>query len=152
VKLRADPLHNSSYTRLDLAGASRRSLRASRNHAINQGGTQMSTATPRPSLEGWDITRADDAEWIPWGQDGNARAKILGQADGYTVVLVEAHPRYQGTPHHHDYAEFFYLVDGHVRNDGQELHDGDGYAAAGGSTHDDFSAITPSTYLSIFRI
>jgi mannose-6-phosphate isomerase-like protein (cupin superfamily) len=137
VKLRADPLHNSSYTRLDLAGASRRSLRASRNHAINQG---------------WDITRADDAEWIPWGQDGNARAKILGQADGYTVVLVEAHPRYQGTPHHHDYAEFFYLVDGHVRNEGQELHDGDGYAAAGGSTHDDFSAITPSTYLSIFRI
>jgi hypothetical protein len=46
----------------------------------------MSTTTPRPWLEVWDISRADDAEWIPWGQDGNARANVLGQADGYAVA------------------------------------------------------------------
>jgi hypothetical protein len=112
----------------------------------------MTGTTDEPSLEGWDIISADEADWIPWGQDGNARAKVLGQADGYTVVLVEAEPGYRGTPHHHDHAEFFYLVDGHVRNQGQELHRGTGYAAASGSTHDDFQAIERSTYLSIFRI
>jgi hypothetical protein len=81
----------------------------------------MSSTTPPPSLQGWGITRGDDAEGIPWGQDGKARAKVLGQADGYVVVVVEAEAGYQGTPHRPYQAEFFYLVDGQVRNQGQEL-------------------------------
>jgi quercetin dioxygenase-like cupin family protein len=112
----------------------------------------MTTTTTPPSLEGWDITRAADVEWVPWGQGGNARAKVLGNADDYLVVLVEARAGYQGTPHQHEYAELFYLIDGRLRNQGQELTAGDGYAAAAGSTHDDFEALAPSTYLSIFRV
>jgi hypothetical protein len=39
------------------------------------------------SLDGWDIVSADQADWVPWtGAAGEARAKILGSADGYTVV------------------------------------------------------------------
>lgn len=112
----------------------------------------MNTTTATPSLAGWDIRRADDAEWAPWGQDGKARAKVLGNADGYLVVLVEAQMGYQGTPHQHEHAELFYLIDGRLRNQGQELTGGDGYAAASGSTHDDFETLAPSTYVSVFRI
>jgi quercetin dioxygenase-like cupin family protein len=105
------------------------------------------------SLEGWDIVRGDDAEWMPWtGSAGEARARILGTADGYAVVLVEAKPGYQGDPHVHTYAEFNYVVDGTVRNQGLEMKAGDGYAAAAGSSHDDFATDSGATYLVIFKL
>jgi quercetin dioxygenase-like cupin family protein len=98
------------------------------------------------------MNHADDAQWMPWGASGDARAKVLGSADGYQVVLVEADAGYRGTPHTHAYAEFFYLVDGRIRNQGEVLDAGDGYAAATGSAHEDFEALVASRYLSIFRI
>ena len=103
-------------------------------------------------LDGWDITRSDAADWLPWGEGDAARARILGSADGYVVAIVEAAAGYRGTPHEHDHAEFFYLIDGTVQNQGQALHRGDGYAAAPGSVHTDFTAVTDATYLSVFRI
>lgn len=112
----------------------------------------MTATESHPSTDGWDINHAPDAQWMPWGSTGDARAKILGSADGYHVVLVEADAGYRGTPHTHEHAEFFYLVDGRIRNQGEELDAGDGYAAAAGSTHEDFEALAPSTYVSIFRI
>jgi uncharacterized protein len=112
------------------------------------------TATPSSglSLEGWDITPTDGPEWIPWGEGDGARARIIGSADGYFVALVEAQVGYRGTPHVHEHAEFLYVIDGRVRTQGQELAAGAGYAAAAGSAHDDFEALTPSTYLSVFRV
>jgi quercetin dioxygenase-like cupin family protein len=105
------------------------------------------------SLEGWDMVDAATAEWMPWvGAAGEARAKMLGSADGYVVVLVEAQPGYQGNPHEHAYAEFEYIVSGSVRNQGRELHAGDGYAAAAGSSHSDFFTETGATYVVVFRI
>ena len=103
-------------------------------------------------LDGWDITRADDVDWMPWGGDGNARAKVLGSADGYVVALVDAEAGYEGDPHDHDYAEFSYVIEGTVRTQGQLLHAGDGYAAAAGSKHTQFTAETPARYLVIFRL
>jgi hypothetical protein len=62
------------------------------------------------SLAGWDIKKSE-SEWMPWtGSAGEARAKILGAADGYTVVLVEAQPGYSGNPHVHAHPEFNYVV------------------------------------------
>jgi quercetin dioxygenase-like cupin family protein len=105
------------------------------------------------SLEGWDIVRGDGSEWIPWsGSAGDARAKILGAADGYTVVLVEAQPGYRGSPHEHTHTEFNYVIDGMLRNQGQAMSAGDGYAAASGSTHTDFATDTGATYLVIFKL
>jgi hypothetical protein len=103
------------------------------------------------SHEGWDINHADQLEWLPWGE-GGARAKILGSADGYFVALVEADAGYHGTPHEHAFAEFFYLIDGEVTNQGTAMSAGDGYAAAAGSRHDQFRADTPARYLSIFKL
>jgi mannose-6-phosphate isomerase-like protein (cupin superfamily) len=103
------------------------------------------------STEGWDINRADQLEWVPWGE-GGARAKILGSADGYVVALVEADAGYHGTPHEHAYAEFFYLIDGDVTNQGTTMTAGDGYAAAAGTRHDEFHVETPARYLSIFKL
>jgi quercetin dioxygenase-like cupin family protein len=104
------------------------------------------------SLEGWDIASADKADWMPWGTSGNARAKMLGSADGYVVMYVDAEPGYTGDPHEHSYAEFFYLISGSIQNQGQMMTAGDGYAAAAGSTHTDFSTETGATYLVIFKI
>jgi hypothetical protein len=39
-----------------------------------------------------------------------------------------------------------------LRNQGQTMVRGDGYAAAAGSVHTDFEAEARSTYLSIFKL
>ena len=39
-----------------------------------------------------------------------------------------------------------------MRNRGQEMKAGDGYAATAGSSHDDFATDSGATYLTIFRI
>ena len=105
------------------------------------------------SLEGWDIVHADEAEWMPWtGSAGDARAKILGSADGYMVALVEAQPGYAGTRHEHAHAEFNYVIEGTLRNQGKAMSVGDGYAAAAGSTHTDFATDSGATYIVIFKI
>jgi quercetin dioxygenase-like cupin family protein len=104
------------------------------------------------SLDGWDIESFDELEWIPWGSGDKARAKVLGTADGYNVALVEAQPGYEGVPHEHAYAEFLYVVDGTLRNQGREMSRGDGYAAAAGSTHTDFATPNGATYISVFKL
>ena len=104
------------------------------------------------SLDGWDIQEAAAAEWVPWGGTGNAKAKILGSADGCMVTLVQADAGYQGDAHEHAYPEFFYLIEGTVRNQGRQLTGGDGYAATTGSTHADFATDTGATYIIIFKI
>jgi quercetin dioxygenase-like cupin family protein len=104
------------------------------------------------SLDGWDIAAADGIEWGPWGSGDKARAKVLASADGYMVVLVEAQPGYRGDPHEHAHAEFNYVIDGTLRNQGKEMKAGDGYAAAAGSTHTDFETETGATYLVVVKL
>jgi quercetin dioxygenase-like cupin family protein len=105
------------------------------------------------ALEGWDIVRAEAAEWMPWtGAAGEARAKVLGAADGYTMVLVEAAPGYKGNPHLHTNAEFNYVVSGSVRNQGRDMKAGDGYGAASGSSHTEFETDTGATYIVLFKL
>jgi quercetin dioxygenase-like cupin family protein len=103
-------------------------------------------------LTGWDINETGDADWIDWGEGGQARAKVLASGDGYLVVLVEAEAGYVGSPHEHAFTEFSYLLDGELRNQGQTMASGGAYVAAPGSVHTDFEAVSPSTYLSIFKI
>ena len=105
------------------------------------------------SLDGWDIKKFDDEEWVSWsGAAGDARAKILGVADGFYITLVEAQPGYEGSPHVHEYPEFNFIVDGSVRNQGQMMVRGDAYAAAPGSSHTDFATESGATYLLVFKI
>src|SRR5262245_13824681 len=104
------------------------------------------------SLDGWDIERFDDSDWVDWGTRGDGRAKVLGTADGYTVALIEAQPGYVGDPHVHEYPEFLHVIEGSLRNQGKMMQKGDAYAAAPGSTHADFETETGATYLLVFKI
>ena len=104
------------------------------------------------TLDGWDIVHSADTDWVPWDSGEWARAKVLGSADGYVVALVEAKPGYTGQPHPHLFPEFFYLIEGSVRNQGRLMEQGDGYAAAPGTHHDDFTTETSATYLIIFKV
>jgi quercetin dioxygenase-like cupin family protein len=104
------------------------------------------------SLDGWDLGRFDDVDWVPWGSGGNARAKVLAVADGFNVALVEADAGYEGDPHTHAHPEFLYVIEGTLRTQGRELAAGDGYAAAPGSSHADFATAGGARYLSIFKL
>ena len=105
------------------------------------------------SLDGWDIGTFEYIDWTPWGSGGNAQAKVLGVADGFHIVLVEAEPGYKGDPHEHSHPELVYVVEGSLRNQGKEMVKGDGYAAAAGSTHADFEAGEDgATYLIVLKI
>jgi len=105
------------------------------------------------SLDGWDIASAGALEWVPWaGSAGEARAKVLANADGYMVVLVEAQPGYRGSAHEHGYAEFNFVVAGELRTQGKAMAAGDGYAAAAGSSHTDFATDTGATYVVVFKL
>ena len=105
------------------------------------------------ALTGWDIGRFDNLEWSPWsGARGEARAKTLAVADGFFLMLVEAQPGYEGTPHEHAFPEFLYVVDGNLRTQGVELKRGDAYGASPGSVHTDFATDTGATYLVLFKI
>ena len=103
-------------------------------------------------LKGWDIRSAADAAWVPWGEGGNARAKILGTGDGYVLAIVEADEGYTGTPHEHADTEFLYVLDGQIGNQGRTMQAGDAYIASIGSQHTHFEAETAATYLSIFKL
>jgi hypothetical protein len=67
---------------------------------------------------GWDFGLATEAEWMPWGEGGNATARVVAAADGYHQVLIRAHAGYTGTPHEHEHAEFSYILEGVVRHNG----------------------------------
>jgi quercetin dioxygenase-like cupin family protein len=112
--------------------------------------------TPQPPadhpLEGWDLGRFASVAWVPWGSGDGARARVLAQADGFHLALVEAEAGYTGDPHVHAHPEFLYVVEGTVRTQGRTLVAGDAYAAAPGSEHTDFTTETGATYLSIFKI
>ena len=108
-------------------------------------------AMTSPSLAGWSIADHTTKAWVPWGEKG-ARARVLADADGYLVAVVEAEAGYQGTPHEHANAEFLYVIDGELRTQGKTLRTGDAYAAAAGSVHSDFSTGSGATYLSIFKL
>ncbi|WP_234010367.1 cupin domain-containing protein [Streptomyces sp. SPB074] len=112
------------------------------------------TAAPEtPSLEGWSIVHVDDSvPWIPWGSDGKARARLTARADGYLMALVEAEPGYVTDPHTHAHTEFLYVIEGDCVNQGVPMTTGDVFAAAAGSRHSHFEALTPVRYLSVFKL
>src|SRR5687768_7641891 len=105
------------------------------------------------SLAGWSVERFNQVGWVPWGGSGpNARAKVLGNSDGYFLTLIEAEAGYRGDPHEHTYPEFLYVIDGSVRTQGQTMTRGDGYAAAAGSSHTDFATDSGATYVLLFKL
>jgi quercetin dioxygenase-like cupin family protein len=112
----------------------------------------MENAQDAPSLEGWSFGRADEGEWLPWGSNGDARAKVLASADGYMVALVEAEPGYRGDPHQHTNPEFGIILEGTARNQGQHMSAGDVAAAATGTWHTDFETPDGATYVTIFKL
>jgi hypothetical protein len=104
---------------------------------------------------------------IPVKDGGKSRRRRLGPLGATKATLeprssaeptamslrwVETEVSYRRTPHEHSHPEFFYLVEGNIRNQCQTIKCGDRYAAATGSVHTDFEAESPSTYLVIFRI
>jgi hypothetical protein len=103
-------------------------------------------------LDGWSVGASSGAEWIPWGSGGNARARVLAAADGYSLVVVDADAGYVGSPHRHERTEFLYVLEGSLHNQGSLIGAGGGYVASAGTVHADFGTATGARYLSIFGL
>src|SRR5262245_50503456 len=103
-------------------------------------------------LDGWDMHSQAEIDWTPWGEAGDARAKVLGTGDGYVLAIVEAPVGCRGSRREHAHPEFVYVVDGSIRKHGRTLGPVDAYVASIGSVHSDIDIEAPSTYLSIFKL
>ena len=102
-----------------------------------------------PSLEGWNVVPASDADWFVWGDGGNARGRIVGSAGHLTIFRVEADAELHRLGPRPRRREGFVLLSGQVRDQGRVLGAGDGWVASAGTRHDDFEALTDAVYLSI---
>lgn len=85
------------------------------------------------SLDGWEVRRPAELEWLGSGDHGDAGAKKIAIGDGIVIALVEAQAGYVGSAHAHANTECLYV-------------------AAAGSQHTDTEAETPSTNLIIFKL
>lgn len=99
----------------------------------------------------WSFGPVVGAAWTPWGGDGLAQARVIAEADGYTMVEVRARVGYVGGAHEHTHTEFAYVVSGVVRSNGVVLSAGHGAVAGAGSTHDSFEVLEDATYITIFK-
>src|SRR5262249_36161881 len=95
--LRIPNLHRRG-TRASRRAQQRTTTVAGRPRPVGRGDEGRPPMNASDMLAGWDIARADNVEWIPWG-GGNARAKVLCAADGHTMVLIEAGAGYEGSAH-----------------------------------------------------
>ena len=102
------------------------------------------------TFRGWDFWRAGEGGGAG-PPPGGCRRTVLGSADAFAVVLVEAAPGYVWEPHVHGFPEFVYVLEGTVRTQGRALGPGDGYAAATGSSHTEFVTETGATFVLITR-
>ncbi len=78
--------------------------------------------------------------------------KVLGVADGTMIASFQFQPGYVDSVHHHEQAEFTYVLEGSLNSQGVMMSRGHTYAAEAGTTHDQFSTETGCTLVSVFKV
>ena len=103
------------------------------------------------SLTGWDIGQFDQTDWIPWDTGTKPEPKSSPSPTASTSLSskptpdTEAAPTNTPTPN----SSTSSTAPSAPRT---EVDAGDAYAASPGSTHDDFTVDTVTTYLLIFEL
>jgi len=100
--------------------------------------------------QGWTFA---DSEEVPWQAMGpGVEMKSLGVAGGRLMALFRFDAGYEGGVHHHDDAEFTYVLDGDLVSNGVTMLTGHGYAVEAGTDHTEFRSAGGATVLSVFAI
>ena len=111
----------------------------------------MSTDTTATyDTTGWTFTDEATIEWQPMGE--GIAMKTLGVAGGRMIALFRFDAGYVGGAHHHDDAEFTYLLEGDLSSNGVAMAAGHAYAAEPGTDHEEFSTSGGATLVSVFKI
>lgn len=109
----------------------------------------MSDAT-NFDLTGWTITDSEDVEWQQLGD--KVAMKMLAAADGTGIAIFKFEPGYRGAPHHHEQAEFSYVLEGTLLSNGAVLPAGAAYGAQAGTDHVEFGTDVGATLVSVFKL
>lgn len=110
----------------------------------------MSEITTSPTdTTGWAFASADEMEWQTLS--ATVSMKLLGVADGLGIGLFKFAPGYEGGTHHHELAEFGYVLEGSVVANGVTLSAGHSYAASAGTDHHE-GGTDGAVLLSVFKL
>jgi quercetin dioxygenase-like cupin family protein len=112
------------------------------------------TDTSAPSTDAFDTTgwTFGDANEVEWQAISDKVAmKMLGAADGVGIALFRFAEGYEGGTHHHDLAEFGYVLEGSIVANGVTLAAGQGYAAKAGTDHHQ-GGTDGAVILSVFKL
>ena len=94
-----------------------------------------------------------DSNEVPWQELApGVEMKALGAATGRVIAMFRFAPGYEGASHHHDDAEFSYVLEGDLTANGVLMQAGHAYAASAGTTHDEFRTDTGCTVVSVFPV
>lgn len=100
-------------------------------------------------IPGWAIANSNEE---PWQTIGNGIAmKMLGMANGRMLALFKFEAGYEGGSHHHEDAEFSYVLEGSIVSNGVVMEAGCGYAASAGTDHTEFRSETGGVVVSVFK-
>jgi len=100
-------------------------------------------------ITGWAFADGEALDWAPIG-DG-VDIKMLGGADGRAIAMFRFAPGYSGATHHHEEAEFSYVLDGDLVSNGVQMGPGHAYAAQAGTDHTEFRTVDGCTLVSVFK-
>jgi quercetin dioxygenase-like cupin family protein len=98
---------------------------------------------------GWTFADSNAIDWQPIGD--KVAMKMLGGAGGTMLAMFRFDAGYVGGTHHHEQAEFTYVLDGSVLSNGVEMHSGHSYAVEAGTDHEEFRTDSGCTIVSVFK-
>jgi quercetin dioxygenase-like cupin family protein len=100
------------------------------------------------STQGWTFADSTAASWNPVAP--GVEMKPMGAADTQMIALFRFAPGYSGAVHHHQTAEFSYVLDGELHSQGTLMTAGHSYAVQSGTDHNEFRTDTGCTIVSVF--
>jgi quercetin dioxygenase-like cupin family protein len=100
--------------------------------------------------EGWTFTDTNTMDWQSVSDD--VSLKMLGLIGNRAFTLSRFDAGHSGKLHHHENPEFLYVLEGDLVSQGVEMAAGHAYAAAPGTTHDEFRTTGGCTVLVVFTM
>ena len=98
------------------------------------------------------FTCHDDLPWIPSRFASGVEVKNLGKANGRAMQLVRFQPGASFPAHLHTDAEFLFMLEGDVFQNGQKLRSGWSSVAAAGTYDTYFMSPTGCTFLLVYAL
>ncbi|MFK8023746.1 MAG: hypothetical protein AB8G26_07260 [Ilumatobacter sp.] len=108
------------------------------------------TETTTHDTTGWTFADGAALDWVSMGE--KVEMKMLAGADGKVIAMFRFEAGYSGGTHHHEEAEFSYILEGDLVSNGVEMAAGHAYGAQAGTDHTEFRTVGGCTLVSVFKM